>query len=227
MRAVNLLPADRRKRERESFKFTPLHAAGLGIVVGALALGYWGHSIHGQVDAEQAKITELEAQSQTLTAQIAQAKSKNTTQISTYDTDKALVGGLAVARVNWSTVMVRLARIAPSGVWLTSLSVTTPTSDTQTTATATPGAKRPAAITLEASATTRTNAALFVSRLNGIPGFVEPRLASGITPNEGNDTTAPSFTFTVEIPVDDSIFGTEVRPATAATQSTATPTPQP
>lgn len=227
MRAVNLLPADRRKRERESFKFTRVHAAGLGIIVGALALGYWGHSIHGQVDAEQAKITDLETQSQTLTAQIAQARSKNTTQISTYDSDKALVSGLAVARVNWSTVMVRLARIAPSGVWLRSLSVTTPTSDTQTTATATPGAKRPAAITLEASATSRTNAALFVSRLNGIPGFVDPRLSAGITPNAGDDTKATTYDFTVEIPVDDSIFGTGARPATATTQSTATPTPQP
>jgi Tfp pilus assembly protein PilN len=227
MRAVNLLPADRRKRERESFKFTPLHAAGVGILVGALALGYWGHSIHGQVDVQQAKITDLEAQSQTLTAQIAQVKSKNTTQISTYDTDKALVSGLAIARVNWSTVMVRLARVAPSGVWLRSLSVTTPTSDVQTTATASPAAKRPAAITLEASATSRTNAALFVSRLNGIPGFVEPRLSAGITPNKGDETKATTYDFTVEIPVDDSIFGTEVRPATATTQSTATPTPQP
>jgi Tfp pilus assembly protein PilN len=227
MRAVNLLPADRRKRERESFKFTPLHVAGVGILVGALALGYWGHSIHGQVDVEQAKITDLEAQSQTLTAQIAQVKSKSTSQVSTYDTDKALVSGLAVARVNWSTVMVRLARVAPSGVWLRSLSVTTPTSDVQTAAAATPAAKRPAAITLEASATSRTNAALFVSRLNGIPGFVEPRLSAGITPHEGTDTTATAYDFTVEIPVDDSIFGTEVRPATATTQSTATPTPQP
>jgi Tfp pilus assembly protein PilN len=226
MKAVNLLPADRRKRERESFKFSPLHAAGLGIVVGALALGYWGHSIHGQVDAEQAKVTDLEAQSQTLTAQIAQAKSTNTTQTSTYDGDKALVTGLAVARVNWSTVMVRLARVAPSGVWLTSLSVTTPTSDQQTAASGTT-AKRPAAITLEASATSRTNAALFVSRLNGIPGFVEPRLSSGITPTEATDTTAASYSFTVEIPVDDSIFGTEARPAPATTPSTATPTPQP
>lgn len=227
MRAVNLLPADRRKRERESFKFTPLHAAGLGILVGALALGYWGHSLHGQVDVEQGKITDLEAQSQTLTAQIAQAKSKNTTQISTYDTDRALVSGLAVARVNWSTVMVRLARVAPSGVWLRSLSVTTPTSDVQTAAAASPAAKRPAAITLEASATSRTNAALFVSRLNGIPGFVEPRLSAGIAPSEGDETKATTYDFTVEIPVDDSIFGTEVRPVRATTQSTATPTPQP
>lgn len=228
MRAVNLLPADRRKRERESFKFTRLHVAGLGILVGALALGYWGHSIHGQVDAEQAKITELEAQSQTLTAQIAQAKAKNTTQISTYDTDKALVGGLAVARVNWSTVMINLARVAPKGVWLNSMSVTTPTSDAQTAAASTPNAKRPAAITLDAGATTRVEAALFLSRLNGIPGFVDPRLSGGINPTSGDDNSTPAFAFTVEIPVDDSLFGPGARPAASSTsQSTATPTPQP
>ena len=228
MRAVNLLPADRRKRERESFKFTRLHGAGLGILVGALALGYWGHSIHGKVDTEQAKIADLESQSESLTAQVAKARASNTTQISTFDTDKALVSGLAVARVNWSTVMINLSRVAPKGVWLKSLTVTTPTTDTQTAAATTPVAKRPAAITLEASSTSRVEAALFLSRLNGIPGFVDPRLAGGINPVAGNDTTEPSFTFTVEIPVDDSIFGPGARPAApAATQSTATPTPQP
>lgn len=223
MRAVNLLPADRRKRERESFKFTRLHGAGLGILVAALALGYWGHSIHGKIDTEQAKITDLESQSESLTAQVAKAKAKDNTQISTFDTDKALVGGLAVARVNWSTVMINLSRVAPKGVWLKSLKVTTPTTDTQTAATTTPAAKRPAAITLEAGATTRVEAALFISRLNGIPGFSEPRLAGGINPVEAGDTSGPGFAFTVEIPVDDSIFGPGARP----TKSTATPTPQP
>ena len=231
MKAVNLLPADRRKRERQSLKLTPMHGVGLGIVLGAVALGYWGHSIHGQVDTEQAKIDDLEQQTQSLTAQITTAKAKGSTQVSTFETDRALVTGLAAARVNWSTVMINLARVAPKGVWLSSMSVTTPTTDTQTAAAATPQAKRPAAITLNASATSRTEAVLFLSRLDGIPGFFEPRLAGGINPSGGSDTTAAaSFSFTVEIPVDDSIFGPGARPSvptTASTQSTATPTPQP
>lgn len=236
MKPVNLLPAERRKSERQAPTFTRLHGAGLGMLVGALALGYWGHSLNGQVAAEEVKIADLEQTTTTLTAQVDKAKAASTITVSSYETDKALVSGIASARVNWSTVMINLSRVAPGGVWLKSMSVTTPTSaDAQTAATGTAVAKRPAAIKLEASATTRTEAVLFLSRLNGIAGFVEPRLVGGINP-EGGDTsatgsTAPTgFTFGVEIPVDDAIFGPGARPAapgTTTAPSTTTTTTQP
>ena len=231
MRPVNLLPAERRKAERQAPKLTPLHGAGLGILVGALALGYWGHSLNGQVAAEQLKIDDLDQQSTTLTAQVEKAKAASTITVSSYDTDRSLVSGLASARVNWSTVMINLSRVAPNGVWLKSMSVTTPTSADAQAATGTPGAKRPAAIRLEASATTRTEAALFLSRLNGIAGFVDPRLTGGINPEGGDAGATPTgFTFSVEIPVDDAIFGPGARPtapATTTAPSTTTPTTQP
>jgi Tfp pilus assembly protein PilN len=232
MRSVNLLPAERRKSERQAPKLTPLHGAGLGILVGALALGYWGHSINGQVTAEQAKIADLDQQTTSLTAQVTKAKAADRNSGSTYATDKALVSGLAVARVNWSTVMINLSRVAPGSVWLKSMAVTTPTSaGTQAATPGSPAAKRPAAITIEASAATRTEAALFLSRLNGIQGFVEPRLAGGINPEGGDAGTTPTgYSFSVEIPVDDAIFGPGARPtapAPAAAPSTTTPTTQP
>lgn len=239
MRPVNLLPAERRKSERQAPKFSPIHGAGLGILVGALALGYWGHSLHGQVAAEQLKIDDLDQQTTSLTAQIEKAKAASKVTVSSYDTDKALVSGLTAARVNWSTVMINLSRVAPKGVWLKSMAVTTPTSaDAQAATTGTAGAKRPAAITLDASATTRTEAVLFLSRLNGIPGFVEPRLTGGINADGGGDTgtagstTPTGFSFSVEIPVDDAIFGPGARPAAPApaqapAPSTATQTTQP
>jgi Tfp pilus assembly protein PilN len=235
MRPVNLLPAERRKAERQAPKFTPLHGAGAGILVAALALGYWGHGINGKAAAEQLVIDDLTQQSTTLTAQIEKAKAANTTPVSTYEVDRTLVSGLTAARVNWSTVITNLARIAPNTVWLKSMSVTTPTSSGA--AAATPGAKRPAAITLEASARTRTDAVLFLSRLNGIPGFVEPRLVGGIDEaggeggtSGGSTAAASSFTFSVEIPVDDAIFGPGAKPKPAVaptTSSTATQTTQP
>jgi Tfp pilus assembly protein PilN len=236
MRAVNLLPADRKKRERQSPKLTPLHGAGLGIVLGAVGLFYWGHGIKGQVAEQQAAVEQSEQQAQQLTTQIAAAKAAATApqQTSNYETDKTLVSGLTAARVNWSTVMVNLSRVAPKGVWLTSMSITTPTSDQASAAAGTTGAnqKRPAAITLQASATSRTEAALFLSRLNTIPGFVEPRLTGGINPGggaaDGTSSTSTSYSFTVEIPVDDSIFGPGQRPATpAAAPATAAPTTTP
>jgi Tfp pilus assembly protein PilN len=236
MRPVNLLPAERRKAERQGPKFTPLHGAVVGILVGGLAMGYMGHTVRGKIDVETTKIADLDQQTTTLTAQVEKAKSESKVVVSSYETDKALVTGLAVGRVNWSTVMINLSRVAPGGVWLKSMSVTTPTS-ADAAAASTPGAvaaKRPAAIKLDASATTRTEAALFLSRLNGIPGFVEPRLVGGINPEGGDatsgSTTPSSFTFSVEIPVDDAIFGPGARPAApapAAAPSTTTQTTQP
>ena len=228
MRAVNLLPPDR-KRERQTPKLTPLHGAGLGILVAALALGYWGHNLHGQVDQQKAVAADLDAQSQTLEKQIAQAKA-GAKAVDTYDADKALVAGLASARINWSNVIINLSRIAPSGVWLDSVAVKTPTSQT-TGGTATPGQQRPASITLQANAPSRTEAAMYLARLDAIPGFVDPRLAGGI--NAGADASsgsggttakATSYTFSIEIPIDDAIFGS-ARPARpAAAPATTTPT---
>lgn len=228
MRAVNLLPPDR-KRERTTPKLSPLHGAGLGLLVGALALGYWGHSLHGQVDQQKAIVADLDTQAQALDRQITLAKAGAKTEDS-YEVDKALVVGLATARINWSTVVINLSRVAPAGVWLESLAVTTPTS-AQGAASSAPGQQKPASITLKAHAPSRTEAALYMARLNAIPGFVNPRLVGGINTggpaaSTGSTTTATStsYMFTVEIPIDDAIFGSArpVRPAAAP--ATTTPT---
>ncbi len=68
MRAVNLLPAERRKGGEKSgskTKLTPVHGAALAILLGAGALGYWGHGIRGEVATQKQQFAELEAQSTT------------------------------------------------------------------------------------------------------------------------------------------------------------------
>jgi len=233
MRAVNLTPPDKRKTKaapgapKEKTKLGPMHAAGAVILIGALALAYMGHSTRGQANEKAAQADELEGQIATLNAQIAAEKAKSGPKAGggvadTYETDRQLVTGLAAARVNWSTVSTNLARVAPSGVWLDSVKITTPSGDKGAqSASGGPTVKRPAAITIDAHALTRTDAALFVSRLDAIPGFDQPRLKGGINPEESTGTTGTTgpttYTFAVEIPVDDAIFGT--------IRGLATPTP--
>jgi hypothetical protein len=181
------------------------------------------------VSEQKSQLTDLEAQSTKLQADIAAAKAKagaNVEQVSTFEIDRALVVGLTTSRVNWSAVMLNLSRIAPRGVWLESIAVTNPTAES---AAATPGTPRPPAITLKARATTRTEAALFLSRLSGIPGFDQPRLSGGIDPasaegasSEGSDG---GFAFTVEIPVDGGLVPNK-KTVAPATQVPATTTPQ-
>ncbi len=229
MRAVNLLPADRRKggkTERSAPKLSKLHGIGLGVLVGALALGYYGHGISGKAAAQKAQADANEATAQTLQTQIATAKQKQqgTPQASSFETDKVLVTGLAQARVNWADVIINLSRVAPAGVWVERVSVSTPT----TAAAGSTGAagttpERPAAITLTSHAMTRTSAALFISRLDAIPGFDQPRLQGGINPKAASDGTTGStgYDFTVEIPLDDGIFGSEKPGAKSAASGTA------
>lgn len=237
MRPVNLTPPDRWKTKKaagapgapkEKTKLGPVHMAGAAILVGALALAYLGHSARGQANEKAAQADELEGQVQTLSAQITALKAKETAPATgapdTYDTDRQLVTGLAAARVNWSTVSTNLARVAPSGVWLDSIKITTPSGDAAAAAPSGPTVKRPAAITVDAHALTRTDAALFISRLDAIPGFDQPRLNGGINPESGDaasgtgSATGPvTYKFAVEIPVDDAIFGT--------IRGLATPTP--
>ncbi len=241
MRAVNLTPPDKKKLAGEKKKaeggrkLSRMHLAGLGILVAAAGLAYYSHGIKSEASEKAEQVAALEAEVQTINTQVAQlqaAKTPSASSPSSYETDRQLVSGLAVSRVNWSNVTINLARVAPDGVWLKSVAVTTPTGDQGGGATD-GSVKRPASITLEGESTSRTSAALFISRLSAIPGFDQPRLAGGIDPASGGDDNAGSssgpetYAFSVEIPVDEQIFGS-VRPAVpgetpAASASTTTP----
>lgn len=234
MRAVNLTPPDKKRLAGEKNKaeggrkLNPMHLAGLGILVAAAGLAYYSHGIKGEASDKAEQVAALEAEIQTINTQVAQLradKAPGPSSPSSYETDRQLVSGLAASRVNWSNVTVNLARVAPEGVWLKSLSVKTPTGESADTASGGGTVLRPAAITVEGLSTSRTAAALFLSRLSAIPGFDNPRLGGGIDPSESD--TGSGYTFTVEIPVDEQIFG-NVRPAIpgetpAASASTTTP----
>lgn len=243
MRSVNLTPPDKKKLAGEKKKaeggrkLSPMHLAGLGILVAAAGLAYYSHGIKGEAAEKAEQADSLEAEVQQINAQIQQLQAERAPGAATpssYETDRQLVSGLAASRVNWSTVTVNLSRVAPDGVWLKSLRVTTPTGDQSGSADG-GNVKRPASITLEGQSTSRTSAALFVSRLAAIPGFDQPRLNGGIDPEGGDDSNGSgssgpeTYVFTVEIPVDEQIFGS-VRPVIpgatpAASGSASTPTP--
>lgn len=229
MRAVNLLPAERRKGakgpkgERGQKSFSKLHGIGLAVLLAGGALGYYGHGINSQAGQKSLEADDLEASATTLNSQIAAEKAKVELkpQASTFDADKTLVIGLAQARVNWSNVIVNLSRIKPPSVWLESIKVTTPTSS------ASGDTAVPTAITLSGKALSRTAAVQFISRLDAIPGFEEPRLVGGLNPAD-SETGPTTFSFELEIPINDGIFG-PVKPksATAAAPAAATNTTTP
>ncbi len=224
MRAVNLLPADRQKGAKGAKgsggpKLSKLHGIGLGALLVAGALGYWGHGIQGQASQKKAEADDLEARVTTLTTQIAAQKAKAEVKpaaVSTFAADRTLVIGLAQARVNWSNVIINLSRVAPASVWLDTIKVTTPTGTDSTTT----GAALPTAITLSGKALSRTAAVQFISRLDAIPGFEEPVLKGGINPDE-SENGPTVYTFQLEIPINDGVFG-PVKPKSATAATTPT-----
>lgn len=228
MRAVNLLPADRRRGAKAAkvsgAKITKLHGIGIAVVLAGGALAYWGHGIAGQAADQSAKADELDGQVTSLTAQIAAERAKTAVQPAgqSFDADKKLVVGLAQARINWSTVIVNLSRIAPRTVWLESITVTTPTAEDTAGATG----EVPTAISLSGRSMSRTAAVQFISRLDAIPGFEEPVLNGGINPDAEATGGGPvTYSFELRIPINDGIFG-PIKPASAtAPAATSTTTP--
>lgn len=220
MRAVNLLPPDRRKGakgEKSAPKLTKLHGIGLGVVLVGGALAYWGHGIAAKAADQKAQADASEAQAQTLQTQISteKAKAEAKPKQSNFESEKLLVTGLAQARINWSTVILNLSRVAPQTVYLEKISVETPSAASG----AGTAAAMPTAITLIAHAKTRTAAVQYIARLDGLPGFEEPSLKGGIDPEEGK----PGYKFEVEIPINDGIFGPN-KPSQATAASTGSTT---
>lgn len=228
MRAVNLLPPERR-RERVAFKPTKLHFAAVAGVAVAGGLFFYGHSVHSQVADQKTKADALAARETALNSQLTSAR-QTAAQGGSYEQTKALVAGIAQARINWGTVIGNIATVAPRQVWLTNLSVETPQG---TPAATTPGtaaaaaaaAQTPTAIHMDGGAFTRDQVARMMVRLQAVPGLGEPKLTTVDVVTAGTGASRDSLKFSLDIPIDQRIVGVRAAGATTAPSTATTHTP--
>jgi Tfp pilus assembly protein PilN len=228
MRAVNLLPPERR-RERVAFKPTKLHIAGAAGLAVAGGLFIWGHSLHGQVADQRTKAEALSARETTLNGQLVAAR-QTAAQGGSYEQTKALVAGIAQARINWGTVIGNVATVAPRQVWLTNLSVETPQGTPSATtpgtaAAAAAAAQAPTAIHMDGGAFTRDQVARMMVRLQAVPGLGEPKLTTVDVVKATTGTSRDSLKFSLDIPINQRILGARVQPGASYPSTATTPTP--
>lgn len=195
MRAVNLLPADARRRR--SVK----PSKGLLLGVGALAMlgsmGYWGYSIHRTTDAAKDELTAAQAESGALQAKLGVYQQADARQAG-QRAQKAAVVALTAARVNWERVIRDLATVTPRQVWYASLKVETPGLGTSGASATAPGAPA-SAVHLDGYAFTQRQVAILMVRVGAVPGLGEPQLTSSTVQQKGGRAVVH---FVIDVPVD-------------------------
>jgi Tfp pilus assembly protein PilN len=123
MKAVNLLPPERRQATRKSplapLARQPLFAAtGVVVAVVAIAVGIVAHSASSSVGQKRRQLAEL----QTQLALSRPARQKlSATALGTASSRRAAVVSLAQRRLSWDAFLGSLSRVTPEDVWLVGL----------------------------------------------------------------------------------------------------------
>jgi Tfp pilus assembly protein PilN len=199
MKAVNLLPQKERRTPGVSGAKTPLAVAGAVAVLGAM--GFWGYSLHSQVDKTTSDVAAATADRDGLRDQLGAFQAAQAREAAQEVRTGAVVG-LATGRTNWERIIRDLSAAMPREVWLNNLKGETDVAAATAAPTGAPqqnNATAPRGIHLDGYAYNQTQVALLMARASTIPGLGEPRLASSdVQPGDVKDV----IHFIIDIPID-------------------------
>lgn len=199
MRSVNLLPKDsgrsRAAKKRETPKHLPLI---LGAVLGVLVLGFLGT----QTMSASGAISDREAELQSLNEQIAATPPPpagppaGDAELDNQRTQRAAAVASALSRrVAWDRVLRRFSLVLPDDVWLTALTLATPTPATS------PAGTPPTTgtgFTMNGFTYSHDAVARLLSRLAVVPDLANVQLMSSTrTKLKGRDVVSFSITAAV------------------------------
>lgn len=202
MRAVNLLPQTQRRRPGFTGSRKQLAVVGAVVLVGAM--GFWGYSLHSQVDQAKSDVAEATVQRDALRQQLGAYQQLQTKQAA-QEVRRGAVAGLVAGRTNWERIVRDLSAVMPHQVWLTNLKGETdiiPANAATATATATPAANDttvPKGVHLDGFAYTQKQVALLMARAGTVSGVGEPRLTSSEVQDRGDRTV---IHFVIDMPID-------------------------
>jgi Tfp pilus assembly protein PilN len=196
MRAVNLLPPERRGGRRTASRFAvfsrePLLFAGIALpvlVVGVL--GFTAHSASSKAATRNATIHQLDAQIAKLTPA--------TPTVTSGSSRLAAVTTIAGGRTTWDGFLGTVARVIPENVWLLSMTaqgsaVTAPVAPATST-TGAPVATTPLnSVTFTGYTYSQPSVARMMRRLELVPWLQNVNLVTS-TKSAINNTTVYQFT---------------------------------
>jgi len=200
MRAVNLLPQTQRRKPGFAGAKTPLAVVGAVVVLGGM--GYWGYSLHGQVDSAKSDVATASIERDELRSQLGAFQAAEARDAAQNVRTGAVVG-LVAGRVNWERIVRDLSAVMPRQIWLTNLKGETDVTATPTAATAAApnlnNSTAPRGLHLDGFAFTQNQVALLMARASTVPGLGEPRLAtSEVQARADRDV----IHFVIDIPID-------------------------
>ena len=216
MRAVNLLPRDTIVLEDPSF-VSVLPVLGAAIVpilaAGLVAIGY--SSANALVTSRTNELANLEAaMPATIPAKVAAAAPGLSIINASISARESALSTALASQVPWDTTLNDIARVIPTGVWLTSLSAQSPstpvappppaattTGATTTTAASTPPpapAPSTAAFTMVGDAYSEQDVAELLSRLQVLPTLMNVNLTSDTSTQVGTKNVI-SFNITANV----------------------------
>ena len=200
MRAVNLLPKDSPRTQRQGQQLPVLAgAAAVVLVVGALGAEFMltGSSIATAQRAYDAARAQLAATPTPPPARTSQ-------QAALASNESARVGALATAlgrRVAWDRVLRELDFVLPDDVWLQTLTATSPVSGQNLTPAATPVVTAaPSGLTLDGYTYSQASVARLLSRLQVIPDLTNVQLTQSQVSNIAG-RSAVQFTIAADVRV--------------------------
>ena len=202
MRAVNLLPQTQRRRP--GFTGSRKQLAIIGAVALVGIMGFWGYSLHSQVDQATSDVAEATVQRDELRQQLGAYQQLQTKQAA-QEVRRGAVAGLVAGRTNWERIVRDLSAVMPHQVWLINLKGETdiiPAGTAAVTATATPAANDstvPKGVHLDGFAYTQKQVALLMARAGDRAGVGEPRLTSSEVQDRGDRTV---IHFVIDMPID-------------------------
>jgi Tfp pilus assembly protein PilN len=203
VRAVNLMPRELAGVQRTGLpKALPLMAAATvpAIAIGLVVAGY--RSAHSVVAEKQGELTALQAEVAKATAAAKPVSTKPAVDTSVISQDRTQrlseLTGVLARELPWDTTLRELGRVLPAGVWLTTLSLTSPApADVSTAPVATaPGAAAPTTFKVDGTAMTQEDVAAFLARLELLPDLDTVTLSSSAQ-QQGAAGARSLITFTI------------------------------
>ncbi len=202
MRAVNLLPADHRRKSLDASARTPLLVAGAGIALVTVAAtlvaslaALDASDTRSRLEAVEKAIAELPQPEQTAVnaAELAQERA---------DRSSALAAALT-GRVSFDRLLRQISLVLPDDAWLTQLEAAAPTVSADPAA----AADDSAGVTIQGATWTHDRVAVVLARLAAIPTLTNVRLTgtTRVAPQEGESgegkPVRPHVTFVVSASV--------------------------
>jgi len=174
MRAVNLIPPERRGVRRRSSSRSPLREPLLPLSIAVVAaavvgVGFAAHSASSTVADRNAQIVQLDAQLTKLAAEKQQTSGvSGAAQLS-------VVNGIVQQRANWDGFLGTLSRVVPEDVWLLTLTAQEPTVPTVAPAT---GTTTTSSVTFTGYTYSQPSVARMMRRLDLVPWLQDVNLVS-------------------------------------------------